>query len=546
MKTAFATVRDKLSATIGKPDWVLLLFLLLFLNVKLVVKLVAIVFIYFCYPDFRFGIRLRLSRLPVFYVFVILIACINYLLYKGWNHPNYTLAWVTGILFWVLCLLTVHQLKLAVERSATDRIHAALFVFFLLNIIISFSNLLLIIFETGALNPYRYQGMYQKYFIGTGDYIKGLSFDTSTTNAIINAFGIFYFLKRERYLMVLCCMMILLLTCSNLVNLLLIVAFGYSLLFNSTRVEKSIILICICFLVLFMARVTPQNNSYAINIYERLLGSGEQGRIRSLNKALYALRDDSAVLDDERKKLIAQTYIDSLHHAALQMGLLPTGGDTTQKTRPAIPRDNIHSAPFQHVTDHSEMRRQVLQLALLLKKDTASASLPVTDAGRLPGKLAALRQTARFLAQHPAKLLTGDGIGNYSSKLAFRTTGLKVAGSYPHKYLYISDDFKNDHLDIFLKYFGKDSGYHSVINSPNSVYAQLLGEYGLAGFFCLLFFYLGWFAKTVGRAGYGIPLLLLTAGIFFTDYWFEQLSVLILFELLLFVNQKEKTIRQYD
>ncbi len=540
MKSRLATVQDKLSVAMRKPDWLLLLFLLLFLNVKLVVKFLAIVFIYVSRPDFRFGMRLRSSRLPVFYVWVILIACINYLLYKEWNTRNYTPAWATGILFWILCLLATHQLKLAVERSTTDRIHATLFVFFLLNIIVSFSNLLFIIFETGALNPYRYQGLYQKYFIGTGDYIKGLSFDTSTTNAIINAFGFYYFLRRGRYLMVLCCMLVLLLTCSNLVNLLLVAAFGYSLLFNSTRIEKSIILISVCFLVLFMARVTPQNNSYAINIYQRLLGSREQGVARPLNRTAYILRTDCVAFEDKQKKLIAQLYIDSLHQAALHAGLLLTGRDTIQKTRPSIPGDNIHSAPFQHVTDHSEMRKQVLQLALLLKKDTATASQVLTGADRLPGKLAALQQTVRFLAQHPGKLLTGNGTGNYSSKLAFRTTGLKVAGSYPHKYIYISDDFKNAHLDIFLKYFEKDSGYHSVINTPNSVYAQMLGEYGLAGFFCLLVFYLGWFAKGINSSGYGIPLLLLTLGIFFTDYWFEQLSVLILFELLLFLQQKEK------
>ena len=29
--------------------------------------------------------------------------------------------------------------------------------------------------ETGTLNPYTYQGDYQKYFINTGDYIKGIT-----------------------------------------------------------------------------------------------------------------------------------------------------------------------------------------------------------------------------------------------------------------------------------------------------------------------------------------------------------------------------------
>eukprot|EP01039_Chlorochromonas_danica_P015397 gene15397-18091_t len=43
--------------------------------------------------------------------------------------------------------------------------------------------------DAHAINPFRYQGQYQKYFLGTGDYIKGVTFDISTTNAVINAFA---------------------------------------------------------------------------------------------------------------------------------------------------------------------------------------------------------------------------------------------------------------------------------------------------------------------------------------------------------------------
>jgi hypothetical protein len=52
--------------------------------------------------------------------------------------------------------------------------------------------------------------MYQKYFIGTGDHIRGITFDTSTTNAVLNAFGIVYFLLRKQMVMALLCMAVLL------------------------------------------------------------------------------------------------------------------------------------------------------------------------------------------------------------------------------------------------------------------------------------------------------------------------------------------------
>jgi hypothetical protein len=88
------------------------------------------------------------------------------------------------------------------------------------------------------LNPFRYQGNFQKYFMGTGDYIKGISFDTSTTNAVINAFGVLYFLNRKNAAMTIACMFTLLLTASNITNLLLCCAFRLSFYFLQHQSSK--------------------------------------------------------------------------------------------------------------------------------------------------------------------------------------------------------------------------------------------------------------------------------------------------------------------
>jgi hypothetical protein len=114
----------------------------------------------------------------------------------GYTHTNYLIAFGTGIVFWVLCILAIHQVKLSVEGRSLVTIHNTLLLFFIINAAFSALNLLSIIWEIKALNPYLYQGQYQKYFIGTGDYIRGLTFDTSTTNAVINAMGVIYFLVR--------------------------------------------------------------------------------------------------------------------------------------------------------------------------------------------------------------------------------------------------------------------------------------------------------------------------------------------------------------
>ena len=127
----------------------------------------------------------------------------------------------------------------------------------------------------------------------------------------------------------------------------------------------------------------------------------------------------------------------------------------------------------------------------------------------------------------------------FSSKLAFRISGLKIAGGYPKQFAFISEDFKNNNLSLYINYFTKPTESHSLLNTPNSTYTQLLSEYGLIGFFSFVFFYLGFFLNNIKKLTYGIPILLLMSGLFFMEYWFEQLSIVVLFELLLFLDIKD-------
>jgi hypothetical protein len=79
-------------------------------------------------------------------------------------------------------------------------------VFFIINALFSAGNLAAIFLDTHAINPYTYQGQMQKYFLNTGDYIKGVTFDTSTTNAVLSAFGVIYFPDPQKRPMLFVCM----------------------------------------------------------------------------------------------------------------------------------------------------------------------------------------------------------------------------------------------------------------------------------------------------------------------------------------------------
>jgi hypothetical protein len=519
-------------------DWKLLIFLILFLNVKLVVKLVAIFLIYLFRFNFKFGFRFRNSRLPVFYWIVIGIGILNWILSSGLLNINYSISFITGISFWLLCILAMHQVKLSVEQDSEAVIHQTIVVFFLVNAFASVLVYTLIVLKTGAINPYLYQGEYQKYFIGTGDYIKGISFDTSTTNAVLNGFGVIYFLSKKNVKMMMLCMIILLMTGSNLTNFLLVAVLLFMFIFQTDRDQKSLVFVCLLFLVIFLAKVSPQNNSYVSNYLESIFNSvGKKQPVE--NPLPIRLRPDSTLTPEERNEKMATLYLDSLYRLRDEKQNKMNVHPVSFIQKIAIPTADINTAPYQHKSILSPVEENMEEF-IQRNADELTLSRDHYFNPKLPGKILAYQQTFDFFKQHPLKIFAGTGTGNFSSKLAFKTTGLNIAGGYPQKYIYINDDFLKNHLDLYLNYFTKPDGFHSIANNPNSVYDQLLTEYGVFGLLAFFIFYLGFFLKDFKKLTYGIPLILFLSGIFFVDYWFEQLSIVVFFELLLFLNMKEE------
>lgn len=534
-------------------DWHLLLFLVLFLDVKLAVKILAIILIYILQPDFKFGFRLKNTRLPVFYLIITGIALLNWLINKDLHSINYTVVLLTAIGSWLLCILASHQIKYCVEKNNAGLIHNTLLIFFIINAAISFFNIATIISETGAANPYLYQGQYQKYFIGTGDYIRGITFDTSTTNALINAFGVVYFLTRKNAVMVCVCMVVLALTGSNFINISICIVFLLLVVFKSDRDQKSLIFVCLGFLVIFMIKISPHNNGYAIATFKDIFFPKT---IRDFVPPPPSLPitaiPDNQLNPEQRKEKRAQLYIDSLKLATAKKQTAIVAAPSAKQTaaikeKLELPKPDINTRPYQTRTDTDAEQRKLLSFI-----DLHSIKLPLSGQKHfktnLPGKYIGLQQTFNFFKQHPGKVLLGDGVGNFSSKLAFRASGLGFSGGYPQKYVYISPEFLTNHLDIYLNYFSKRPGLHSLTNSPNSTFDQLLAEYGLFGLIAFIITYLSFFLKQYRIITYGLPILLLMISGFFVEYWFEQLSVVVLFELLLFLDIKEhpiKTITQH-
>ncbi len=551
----FSVADFNLKKLLNYTDWKLLLFLILFLNVKLEVKIVAIFMIYLLRTNFKFGFKFSFknSRLPLFYLLIIGVAFINLVFNSNFSSPHYLAIFFIGICFWLLCILAIHQVKLAVENNETQIIHNTILVFFVLNAIVSFFTLAHIIWQTGAINPYNYQGEYQKYFIGTGDYIMGLSFDTSTTNAVLCAFGVIYFITRNNIGMAFTSMIVFLLTGSNFVNLMLMLILILVFCFKSNRNQKSIILICFMFLVVFMAKVSPQNNKYVLGSISNLYYDPGQDTVAIQTATLisHQPKKKAVASPEEIKRKFAQDYIDSIctvdarfnKPAVIQTAHIITTAQSAfpvYKGRIFIVSPNLNKPQYQTATDTTDEERRLLAFI-----GSHKSSLPLSTQNvfipESPGKFTGYVQTISFLLHNPFKIIAGDGIGNFSSKLAFKATGLGFQGSFPEKMVYISRDFLVNHLDIYLNFFSKGAGLHSLSNTPFSVYDQLLAEYGILGVLAFTLFYMGFFAKHYKQLTYGLPILLLMIPVFFIDYWFEQLSVLAFFELLLLLNIKETT-----
>ncbi len=529
--------------TLNKIDWLLLLFLVLFLNVKLAVKIPAIIIIYLLRFNFRFGFSFKNSRLPLFYLLIMAIAFIAIFINVSYANTYYFPIFFTGIVFWLLCILAIHQVKLSVENNDTETIHNTILVFFIVNAALSFFNIAQIMWETGAINPYRYQGEYQKYFIGTGDYIKGLTFDTSTANAVLSAFGVIYFLTRKNPVMTLVCMAVLILTGSNFMNIVLLLVLVLLFLVKSSKDQKSLIIVCFMFLVVFMAKVSPQNTDYVIKTFKNVFYSYHDN-----NAGINAIakKPGSVASPEEQKRQFATKYLDSVKRVlgtketpaqVLESGLLVP---KSEGGRILITGPDINKPLYQATIEAAPEQKQLLTFI-----NENGTKLPMSGQSHfklgLPGKITGALQTANFFRDHPAKIIAGDGMGNFSSKLAFRATALGFDGGYPYHFAYISKEFLKNHLDLYLTFFSKQPELHSFINSPYSVYDQVVAEYGLLGLLAFVIFYLAFFAKHYKHLTYGIPLLAIMLGAFFLDYWFEQLSVIVFFELLLLLNIKETT-----
>ena len=131
---------NKLKEKAAEINWPLLGFLLLVLNVKLVVKVAAILIISIIN---RKDISVRhffRQRYLLFYFSLICIALINLLLqYKSIN-VAYLATAAIGLSFWMMCAVIAYNLFIVVQKEDVAKLHNTVCVFFTLHIAVIFFN----------------------------------------------------------------------------------------------------------------------------------------------------------------------------------------------------------------------------------------------------------------------------------------------------------------------------------------------------------------------------------------------------------------------
>ena len=481
----------------------LLIFLILFLNVKFIFKLLALVFVILYCRNLKLGLSWKKSRLPQFYLAIILIELVKYVLFTRNYTLDYSLVFCLGILQWSISLLALHYIKLFIEKDDSGKVHNTVKAFFALNFLVSIFFLLVLLIHPAWLSFWG-QGTHLTFnHPSAGDAILGISFDASTINASINCLGLIYFLyKREILYSILCAIVII--CCTSNINFLLTfgILFTMILTVRSKKLRLRTAVMALGMVVLYIP-YSPMNRTY----------------MRDYLVQLY-------VVNKERQPLDTETY-----------HLRSEDSTFTFEDLDKLPEDSVYSF------SDKKLKKAFGNLLSIknIRQDPVTGYIVIPDAfyQTKPGKFASFIQTFFYLKHSFKHLLLGSGIGNFSSKLAFRASGIKILGAYPKKYVYISSDFRHNHLFTFRYYYEASASKHSVINYPFSFYNQILGEYGLIGALVFAIFYLGYFITRYRRLSYGRYLLLALLGFLLFDYWFESFTLVILFELLILLNIKE-------
>lgn len=535
MKSKLSRLWDGFELKILSVNWILLTAIILVFHVNMKYKIAALLLTFLI----TLKRKIPFKEIPYFYYIILIISAVHSATAFLFHDDNtYFLISIINVLYWTIAITASLQMKNIVNSIQIEKIKNTITLLFILNFIFCLYNIFTINMETGVINPYTFKGLSGKYYMSTGDYIFGIFGNTSNVNAAACFLGVIYFFKKNK-IMTTITLISLLLTTSNLNNIFLILILLMVLIFDKPKINKAFSICLLALIATFYARISPENFSYIKNSNQtnNETISADSSLISHKDLVMKELRNYKDSIERRQQKAvntIAQTDT-----------IFTTESQLSEKTISQKVNQALRALENTKADDTFLIALEEKQAEKLLKKESLDVDTEI-DLDKFPGKLTSFIQTYHYAFKDGKTFLIGAGPANYSSKLAFDVSGIGEGGNLTQKFNYVSEDFAKDHLNIFLHFFSQTIDKHSIINTPFSVYNQIIGEYGFIGLLTFIFGYGLYFLKSFKKMTYGRYLLLAVTMLFATSYWFESLTIIILFELMMFLDIKEYNDEQHE
>jgi hypothetical protein len=500
---------------VGQVDWPLLLFVAGATYVKLYIKIAAIV----CYAAWLLFKKARWQRPPGpawFYIAMPVLGTAVAAIHGSFNAPGYYLGAAIGSLQWLACAGTVYLLFVAAKNGSSDQLLATVKGFFALNALATLFQFLVLVVQSKHAMPYWFYDSGLKYGSSTGDNLKGIFMHNSLNNAAATLIGVLFFITRGERLWTGMCIIVLLMCTSNVVTFGMLALFILLLALGSGKRIRLHLLQMMLLVAVVYPTLSPQNFEYVQTVFRRMF---------SPSKPFIAAENpeaDTIILhkDTPSKKEYSPARSLSLHIPDSIYQRMP-------KELVALREYSLHmeKPAWSYLILEPAALRTFFKRWYGVSPD--STLLAHYDK---PAKLFAIRQTVGYLNRSPMLWLSGIGMGNFSSKLAIKMTGVRWQGTFPDDKIYISRPFAEYHFYTLTYVFSRDIREHSVVNMPAATYLQLAGEYGIVGLLLCAVLYFGWFWLRSKNYKAGRWMLLAMLGLFWLDYWYEMMTLTVVAE----------------
>lgn len=426
------------------------------------------------------------KKIPSFYLLLPALELIKFFLLDADYSTGHIAQFIVGQTYWLSSLFLCVLIYIQVRTKDILSIIRSIKFFTVLNFSVSIFQFLKICYIEGVANPFN-TGHQHPYGVSSGDMISGLLGGVHLTNVFVSLILILFYVHKKSTLFVIFSLIPFLLCGSNFGSMLLLLCLGIYFLVSKERVyafkaSVSIFLVLIAFYLV----ITPYNAHHTI------------AKIKSIVT-------QKPIVDEEYQQEVDSTTLLSFKNGT--------------KTKAQLSRSQ------QETVERLEKRRGLI----------------LYDFYTVAGKKTSYQQTISFLKSNPKYLLFGSGLGRFSSNIAFNFSGI-VDNSAMNRLFptYQSPLFEKNHKSIYAYLKTTHVIFHSESNKPFSSYNQLFGEYGLVGFFLFLVGYIWYFVKRANKKTYSIPILVALLFTLNLNYFFEALNLFLFFEVLMYLDIKEK------